>query len=295
MHKLTRGIMVPTSIDQRTSFTLARTETYIYNAVVSVMKSECFKLADFDDAEKSHACYIATIYTGVMRLITGSKKPLRKYIPETLLLDIHRIDHMQREFLKFVMTISILALVNTKLKTWTFSNSGTYMIVFNKIVAALEKDVTTMDIELVVDTTDKVLQSTCQATTVEFKEFRDIMHACITRGVIMCTVAKRLRSFINDAISLSRRFNVFGSLPSVRTALDNHEVPAVAIILHTGLRRYVKAIQYFVAVNSKVHCVRYRQFIAHAQTRITDEFAKFQKPAQCLVAGFDGQVSRRKN
>ena len=210
-----------------------------------------------------------------MRLITGSTKTLRKDIPETLLLDSHRIDHMQRDFLKFVTMISILALVNTKLKMGTISDSGTPVMVLNMIVAAFEKDDTNMDnIELVVDTTDQALQSTCQATAMEFNEFRDTMHACMTRGYVMRVVATRLRSFIEDTISLFRRFNVFGPLPSIKTALNNHEVPAVAIILYIGLRQYVKAIQHLVSVNSKIHSIRYRQIITRAQIRITDEFAR---------------------
>jgi hypothetical protein len=295
-HRLARGTLVPASIDQKTSFTLEKTENYIYKTMISLMESRYFTLADFADDEKSHACFLATIYTGVIRLITGRKTPMCKDIPETLLLDKHRIKHMQREYTKFVMTISVLAMVNPKLKHWGISGESTHITVLNNIIAEIEKNATNMDnIDRIVDSTDSVLRSMCVATVEQFTEFRDVLYACMTGGDIMRIFAKRLRSFMEDTISLSPRFDVFGSIPSIETALDNHQIPAVAIMLYVRIRDYVKIIKYLVSANARVHRIRYRQLIVRAHIRITDEFAKIQKPTPCLVTGLDGQVSRRKH
>jgi len=238
---------------------------------------------------------MATICTGVLRLVTRSRPCLRKDIPETLLLDTHRINHMQREYTKLVMTISLLALVNVQLKTWKLLGESTSMVIMKTIVVEVTKNIPSIEnMELVIDTTDKVLQLMCGATTKEFKDFRDIMYACMTRGEIMHVVAKRLHSFMGDTISLSARFDVFESISDIQVALDNHNVPAVAILILVRLREYVRAIQQIVQANSKVHRTLYRELIDRTRIRMVDEFAKIQTPALCLVAGFDGQVSRRK-
>jgi len=49
-----------------------------------------------------------------------------------------------------------------------------------------------------------------------------------------------------------------------------------------------------VMANTVVHRIRYDQSTVRAMVRITTDSEKIEHPAPCLLAGMDGEMSRRK-